>query len=243
MKKSLLVLITLISLNSFGQASSQMNNLLNVDSGINPPNIVYTLPAPASTWQRTNLANLSIPVSQVTGLQPALDSKISSELDPLFDSKFALKNTSSLTEGSNLYWTTTRFNFAFGGKTTNDLAELGNLYFTTIRARNSISANSGVNYDASTGNISLSKKRETLTGTTNSSGLVTFTFANTYSVAPNIQYAMGFGANIKDTIIPNSAPTTTSVTFLVQVRNDVLGLLPTYSNVSGREVNILVTEK
>ena len=46
MNKSLLVLITLISLNSFGQASSQMNNLLNVDSGINPPNIVYTLPAP-----------------------------------------------------------------------------------------------------------------------------------------------------------------------------------------------------
>lgn len=87
------------------------------------------------------------------------------------------------------------------------------------------------------------KKRETLTATTNGSGVATFTFANTYSVVPNIQYVMGAGANIKDTIIFNATPTVTGCSLLVQVRNDVLGLLPTYSNVTGREVNILVTEK
>lgn len=87
-----------------------------------------------------------------------------------------------------------------------------------------------------------SKRQQTFTGTTNASGLVTFTFS-AYPAVPNIQYTGGFGSGNKETIIPNAAYTTTSCTFYVQLRADVLGLLPSYSNVVGREVNAIVTEK
>lgn len=42
--------------------------------------------------------------------------------------------TSDIAEGSNLYYTTARFDSAFGGKTTTDLTEGTNLYFTNARA-------------------------------------------------------------------------------------------------------------
>lgn len=42
--------------------------------------------------------------------------------------------TANVSEVSNLYWTTTRFNTAFSGKTTTDLTEGSNLYFTNARA-------------------------------------------------------------------------------------------------------------
>lgn len=63
-------------------------------------------------------------------------------------------NTSDLAEGSNLYYTATRFNTAFSGKTTTDLTEGTNQYFTTARARVSISSGSGLSYNSSTGVIS-----------------------------------------------------------------------------------------
>lgn len=47
--------------------------------------------------------------------------------------------TSNITEGTNLYYTATRFNSAFAAKTTTDLAEGTNLYFTDARARAAIS--------------------------------------------------------------------------------------------------------
>lgn len=51
-----------------------------------------------------------------------------------FDSAFTLKSTTNLTEGTNLYYTSSRFNSAFGAKTTDDLSEgLTNLYFTNER--------------------------------------------------------------------------------------------------------------
>lgn len=55
------------------------------------------------------------------------------ETDPLFATKFAAQNTSGLSEGSNLYYTATRFNSAFSGKATTDLAEGTNLYYTSTR--------------------------------------------------------------------------------------------------------------
>ena len=48
--------------------------------------------------------------------------------------------TTSLAEGTNLYWTQTRFNTAFSAKSTADLAEGGlNLYFTEERAMDTVS--------------------------------------------------------------------------------------------------------
>jgi len=48
--------------------------------------------------------------------------------------------TSDIAEGSNLYYTTARFDSAFGGKTTSDLTEGTNLYFTNARADARIAA-------------------------------------------------------------------------------------------------------
>lgn len=50
-----------------------------------------------------------------------------------FNTAFAAKSTSDLTEGTNLYYTLARFTTAFSGKTTTDLTEGSNLYYTGAR--------------------------------------------------------------------------------------------------------------
>lgn len=55
------------------------------------------------------------------------------ESDPLFDTKFSGKTTTGLAEGSNLYYTSARFNVALSTKTTDDLTEGSNLYYTISR--------------------------------------------------------------------------------------------------------------
>jgi len=58
-----------------------------------------------------------------------------------FDSAFTGKSTSDLSEGTNLYYTTARFDTAFGGKDTDDLTEgATNLYYTVARANSAIDA-------------------------------------------------------------------------------------------------------
>ena len=57
-----------------------------------------------------------------------------------FDSDFGTKSTSDLSEGTNLYYTTSRFDSDLGIKTTTDLAEGTNLYYTTARADSDTSA-------------------------------------------------------------------------------------------------------
>lgn len=55
--------------------------------------------------------------------------------DSDFDVRFTTKTTDDLTEGStNLYYTAARFDSGFSTKTTTDLAEGDNLYYTTARA-------------------------------------------------------------------------------------------------------------
>jgi len=85
------------------------------------------------------------------------------------------------------------------------------------------------------------KRQETYSGTTNSSGNYTVTFGTSYSVAPNIQANIIGGSNtnlIKITSISN-----TGFTVNVVNRTDVVGLLPSYSNVNGASVDVIVTEK
>lgn len=86
------------------------------------------------------------------------------------------------------------------------------------------------------------KRRETYSGTTNSSGIYSVVYSTAYSVAPNIQFNIGIGGNNKETILLTSS-TTTGFTVYVQLRSDVIGLLPTYSNVNSRNVDVLVSEK
>lgn len=49
-------------------------------------------------------------------------------------------STSDIAEGSNLYYTQSRFNTAFAAKSTSDLAEGSNLYFTNARAQSAVAA-------------------------------------------------------------------------------------------------------
>ena len=49
-------------------------------------------------------------------------------------------STTDLSEGTNLYYTTARFDTAFSGKSTSDLSEGTNLYYTTTRANTDIDA-------------------------------------------------------------------------------------------------------
>lgn len=85
------------------------------------------------------------------------------------------------------------------------------------------------------------KRRETYSGTTNASGVYTITYGTAYAAAPNVQFNIVGGA-VTNTI-RLTATSTTSATLYVQNRVDVLGLLPTYTNVSGASVDVLVTEK
>lgn len=84
------------------------------------------------------------------------------------------------------------------------------------------------------------KLGKTYSGTTNSSGIYAVTFPVAYSVAPNIQVNIIGGTN-KTTCL--TTVTTTGFSMLVQVRSDVLGLLPTYANVNAQPIDVLVTEK
>lgn len=89
------------------------------------------------------------------------------------------------------------------------------------------------------GRVTAGKRQESYVGTTNASGLYTVTYATPYASIPNVQVNTINGNN-KETQITTS--TTTGFSIYIQLRSDVLGLLPTYSNVTSRMVNVLVTE-
>ena len=86
-----------------------------------------------------------------------------------------------------------------------------------------------------------SKRQETYSGSSNASGIysVTYPVAFASGIVPNIQSSLISGNN-KETMVVTS--TNTGFSILVQTRNDVVGLLPTYSNVSGRTVQVLITQ-
>lgn len=73
-----------------------------------------------------------------------------------FDSDFTAKSTSDLTEGTNLYYTSTRadsaFDVSFAAASTDSLSEGStNLYYTDTRARAALSASGAISYNSSTG--------------------------------------------------------------------------------------------
>ena len=79
----------------------------------------------------------------ITGVEDDLSNNTTSDLaegtnlyytTARFDTAFTGKSTSDLSEGTNLYYTTARFDTAFTGKDTDDLSEgTTNLYFTDER--------------------------------------------------------------------------------------------------------------
>lgn len=86
-----------------------------------------------------------------------------------------------------------------------------------------------------------SKRQETYSGVTVAAGTYTVTFPTAYTVAPNIQANIINGTDTQNIRI--TAVSTTGFTVLVRNRTDVVGLLPSYSNVSGAVVDVIITEK
>lgn len=85
------------------------------------------------------------------------------------------------------------------------------------------------------------KRQETFSGTTNASGVYSVSFATSYAVAPNIQANIVGGNNTQ--LIKITSVTASGFSVNVVNRTDVVGLLPSYSNVNGASVDVIVTEK
>jgi len=90
-------------------------------------------------------------VGNVTGTVSSLSNHTTSDLaegtnlyytTARFDTAFSSKTTTDLTEGTNLYYTTGRFDTAFSSKSTTDLTEGTNLYYTTGRFDTAFSSKS-----------------------------------------------------------------------------------------------------
>jgi len=97
--------------------------------------------------------------------------------------------TTQVTEGTNLYYTQTRFNSAFAAKSTTDLAEGTNLYYTDVRARasNSFVAGSGA-YNSTTGVITIPTNNNQIT---NGAAYITLT---SLSASAPLSYSNTTGA-------------------------------------------------
>lgn len=80
----------------------------------------------------------------------------------------------------------------------------------------------------------------TYSGVTNSTGVFTFTFPNPYTIPPNVQVQVIGGTN-KQAVTTNVSEST--VVVKVENRVDVVGLLPSFTNVVGANVDLLVTAK
>jgi len=112
-------------------------------------NRIMTLSAAQAT------AATLLTISSAAATYQPIGSYLTTETDPLFNTKLATKTTTDLTEGANLYYTTARFNTAFAGKSTSDLSEGTRLYYTDTRARAAISVTGAGSYNSTTGVITI----------------------------------------------------------------------------------------
>lgn len=96
--------------------------------------------------------------------------------------------------------------------------------------------------DAAIAAFPIAKRQETYSVTTNASGVASVTFSTVYAVAPNIQInPTNFSSDNQFARV--TAITTTGFTVLCRLRTDLVGLLPTFSNINGATVDILITAK
>lgn len=113
--------------------SGYLKDLSDVDTGIKEPTDGYLLTYNVKTHKWVAAApsasgggtwgTITGTLSAQTDLQAALDAKLN-----------VGATTTSIPEGTNLYYTQARFNTAFAAKSTTDLAEGTNLYFTNARS-------------------------------------------------------------------------------------------------------------
>lgn len=117
---------------------------------------------------------------------------------------------------------------------TSDVTEGTNLYYTNTRVQSYLSSQGF-------------RKVETFLGTTNASGDLVITFANTYSTAPDVQ-AQIFPSTTANQIIRVTSVTTTGCTIRVEQRNAVTllaieVLLAAVVPVNGASVSVQVTPR
>ena len=75
--------------------------------------------------------------------------------------------TTNIDEGTNLYYTNSRFDARLATKTTTDVTEGNQLYLTAARVRGNISAGTGLTYSSSTGVMTLATTTTNVTEGTN----------------------------------------------------------------------------
>lgn len=203
-------------------------------------------------------------ISDVTGLQSALDSKTTtaqaSAASPVqsvngqtgnvsltipaaqIQSDWNQTNTSSLDYIKNkpviptVNYPVTSVNSKTGAVvlSTTDVAEGTNLYYTNTRVQSYLTSQGF-------------RKVETFLGTTNASGDLVITFANTYSTAPDVQ-AQIFPSTTANQFVRITAISTTGCTIRVEQRSAVTllaveVLLAAVTAVNGASVSVQVTPR
>lgn len=111
--------------------------------------------------------------------------------------------TSDIAEGTNLYYTSARFNTAFAAKSTTDLAEGSNLYFTTARVLAtaltgySVGSNTAL---ASTDTIlqAFQKIQGQINATNSAASALSSTVSSNSTAISNLQTLSGVAANATD---------------------------------------------
>lgn len=105
----------------------------------------------------TNATSTNLAVTGSFNFLGTVITNVSTWFNGLFDARLAIKTTTDLAEGSNLYWTLDRFASALAGTTTDAVAEGStNRYFSNALARAAISATSPLSYSPATGLMSIS---------------------------------------------------------------------------------------
>jgi hypothetical protein len=103
--------------------------------------VVYS----GTIWEKSSNSNAVMSVNGFTGTVVLSTTDIAEGSNlyyttARFNTALASKSTTDLAEGTNLYYTAARFNTAFSGKSTSDLAEGSNLYFTDERVDDRVAA-------------------------------------------------------------------------------------------------------
>ena len=101
------------------------------------------------------------------------------------------ESTSDLLEGSNLYYTTTRWDSKMASADTGDLSEGSNLYYTDARARAAISVAGDLSYNSSTGVITFVNDAGDISSVTAGTGLTGGGSSGDVSLAVSPSYIKG----------------------------------------------------
>lgn len=143
------------------------------------------------------------------------------------------------TDGSNTSWIThVNENITLSG----DVTGSGASSITTTLSNTGVSSGSyGIVTVDTKGRVLSGKRQETYSGTTDSNGNYTVTFSNSYSVTPNIQATIVGGSNTN--ILTVTSISTTGFTIKIENIAYSPGVNPSYSNVNGASVDVLITEK